>query len=264
MLVLDLSGAEYVKAHRRIALAPRLDGRTKASIERKHCNISAVLVRMGLPYVDGYKPLGHFQAKLRAAVEEYIAGCPDFFDRIEDSPRLNPEKAPDVPVKTSEVFVPPPDRVILPEESTLPWRELHLPRVDYVQRDEANRRLGRLGEEFVLGVEKRRLLDASRDDLAAKVEWVSRESGDSAGFDVLSFDARTDAEKMIEVKTTGLGKEFPFYVTSNEKRCSETYPDKYQLYRVFDFARNPRVYMLPGALSDRCRLSPILYRAGIG
>ena len=35
-----------------------LDGRSKGSIEFKHQNVSAVLVDMGLPYIDGYKPPG--------------------------------------------------------------------------------------------------------------------------------------------------------------------------------------------------------------
>ena len=84
------------------------------------------------------------------------------------------------------------------------------------------------------------MLFHARDDLAAKVEWVAETCGDGLGFDVLSFDEADDSEWWIEVKTTGLGKHFPFYVTANEVRCSEDCPDRFRLYRVFDFARNPR------------------------
>ena len=56
--------------------------------------------------------------------------------------------------------------------------------------------------------------------------------GDGVGFDVLSFDEADDSERFIEVKTTGLGKHFPFYVTANEVRCSEDCPDRFRLYRV--------------------------------
>ena len=63
--------------------------------------------------------------------------------------------------------------------------------------------------------------------------------GDGVGFDVLSFDEGDESERLIEVKTTGLGKHFPFYVTANEVRCSEDCPERFRLYRVFDFARDP-------------------------
>ena len=56
------------------------------------------------------------------------------------------------------------------------------------------------------------------------------------------------------MKTTGLGKQFPFMVTANEVRVSAREPDGYHLYRVFEFATAPRLYALHGSLSERCRL----------
>jgi hypothetical protein len=80
---------------------------------------------------------------------------------------------------------------------------------------------------------------------------------------VLSFDENDDSERYIEVKTTGLGKHFPFYVTATEVRCSEDCPDRFRLYRVFDFARNPRVYVVTGSLVRECNLEPVVYRASL-
>lgn len=54
---------------------------------------------------------------------------------------------------------------------------------------------------------------------------------------------------------------FSFYVTANEVRCSEDVSERYQLYRVFDFARRPRIYILLGSLRMSCRLEPLLFRA---
>jgi hypothetical protein len=79
----------------------------------------------------------------------------------------------------------------------------------------------------------------------------------------LSFDEADESERLIEVKTTGLGKFFPFYVTINEVRCSEDMTEKYHLFRVFDFARTPRVYILTGSLRSTCRLEPTMFRAVI-
>ena len=104
---------------------------------------------------------------------------------------------------------------------------------------------------------------AGRDDLAQKVQWVAETIGDGLGFDVLSFDEQGESEKLVEVKTTGLGKFHPFYVTVNEVRCSEDMTETFHLFRVFDFARKPRVYILTGSLRMNCRLEPTVYRATI-
>ena len=87
--------------------------------------------------------------------------------------------------------------------------------------------------------------------------------GDGAGFDIASFNADA-TPRLIEVKTTGLGKYFPFIVTSNEVRVSEREASAYSLYRVFDFATQPRLYLLPGALTVSCHLEPTQYRARVG
>jgi hypothetical protein len=92
---------------------------------------------------------------------------------------------------------------------------------------------------------------------------VAETLGDGLGFDVLCFNAADGSEKLIEVKTTGLGREFPFYLTANEVRCSEDMAEQFQLFRVFDFGKAPRVYVLSGSLRVSCRLEPTLFRATI-
>lgn len=61
MLKAELAGEPYSKAEHRRALQPLLGGRSESSIEFKHQNISAVLVGMGLPYIEGYKPAKNYQ-----------------------------------------------------------------------------------------------------------------------------------------------------------------------------------------------------------
>src|SRR5207237_352308 len=63
MLRAELDGGSYSKAAHNRGLQPLLDGRSKSSIEFKHQNISAVLVGLGLPYIDGYKPARNYQRK---------------------------------------------------------------------------------------------------------------------------------------------------------------------------------------------------------
>ena len=164
----------------------------------------------------------------------------------------------------AKLFVPPPENIMVPEALTQPWLSRRGRQIDFARRDAENRRMGRLGEQFVVEIERKRLLEARRDDLAAKVEWVADTCGDGLGFDVLSFSELNDAERWVEVKTTGLGKFFPFYVTRNEVRCSAAEPERYHLYRVFDFSRDAKLFVLRGALSQVCRLEPVQYRATLG
>lgn len=112
-------------------------------------------------------------------------------------------------------------------------------------------------------MEQHRLKVEGRHDLASKVEWVSQTIGDGLGFDLLSFEASDGSKQMLEVKATGLGKSFPFYVTANEVRFSEDIPDEYRLFRVFNMGREPRIYVLHGSLGEHCRLEPILFRASL-
>lgn len=44
-------------------------GRTKGSIEMRLQNISAVLHELGLPWIDGYKPLSHYPERLKQLIE---------------------------------------------------------------------------------------------------------------------------------------------------------------------------------------------------
>jgi hypothetical protein len=64
----ELLDQPYSKRDHRRALSPLLNERSKGSIEFKHQNISAVMVELGLPYIEGYKPRGNFQALLADGV----------------------------------------------------------------------------------------------------------------------------------------------------------------------------------------------------
>ena len=70
-----------------------------------------------------------------------------------------------------------------------------------IRRDYRNRSLGQADECFVLGLERRQLAEAGREDLARKVRWVAAEDGDGAGYNVQSFDL-SGCARLLEVKTT--------------------------------------------------------------
>jgi hypothetical protein len=100
-----------------------------------------------------------------------------------------------------------------------------------------------------------------RADLADRVEWVSREVGDGLGYDIKSFDAETEEERFIEVKTTNSGKYFPFYLSANEVAFSRDCSSRYSLYRIFNFRSHARLFVLAGAVDDHVNLAITSYRA---
>lgn len=264
MMQAELAGQKYSKTEHRKRLLPLLNGRSEASIEFKHANISAALLRLNQPYIDGYKPRPNFQKSLLDAVEEQLPAIADIMAVPEVRERFEPNQPTVIPADRlrADVIVEAPEEIVLPEPGQA-WRSRRGKRVDFAARDAHNRRLGRAGEQFALEVERKRLLQAGRDDLAAKVVWASHEWGDGLGFDVLSFDHLTEAERRIEVKTTSMPKHFPFVVTANEVACSDAEPDHYHLYRVFTFTTDPRLYVVSGSLSARCNLQALAYRAGL-
>lgn len=193
MLKAELLGRRYNKAehNRRLRETVR---RSTGSIEFKHSNISAVLVQMQQPYIRGYQPRGNFQLRLADAVADYLDRHPDLFTSEEMHAAFEPRAPLGLPMYLDGLFEDPPEAV-LPMPQATPWLSRRGRRVDFAQHDARNRELGRLEEQFALQVEQRRLLEAGRDDLAQRVEWIAETHGDGIGFDVLSYDADTEAER---------------------------------------------------------------------
>jgi hypothetical protein len=266
MLRAELSRETVNKAEHNRRLQDRLDGRSKGSIEFKHANISAVLLNLrDGPYISGYKPRGNYQQLLEQVVLERLSVEPDFFDQLVAAPVVRPESfGPTDYSRLDELVETPPEpfgdpgiHVGMANLSGVRAAR----KIDFARADAENRRLGRLGEEWALEFERRRLHDVERrPDLAKRIVWTSVEEGDGAGFDIRSFNA-DETPRLVEVKATGLGKFMPFYVTSNELAVSEHRAEEYHLYRVFSLSTDPRLYILRGALSSICHLQASQYTA---
>ena len=85
-------------------------------------------------------------------------------------------------------------------------------------------------------------------------EHTSKVRGDSKGYDILSFD-ESGVERLIEVKTTKYGIDTPFFVSRNEVVTSERRSLLYHVYRLYAFRAAPKLYTLPGAVSQSCKLA---------
>lgn len=259
MLELELRGEPVNKTEHRRQLAPLLDDRSDGSIEFKHANVSAALIELGYAYIDGYKPRSNFQDALLAVVEEQVATRPALaeFMRLQAA---EPAHVPSVEDLLARMEAP-------PTPTDRPSRRVAEPpsrrsNVNYLALEAANASLGRAGEEFVVNFERARLIHAEKGTLADRVEHVSLTQGDGLGFDVQSFET-SGADRLIEVKTTTYGKYVPFFVTRNELDVSRDQAKAYQLYRLFHFRRDPRLFNLPGALDKSCDLDAAVYTARV-
>lgn len=251
MLAEELAKRPYNKTEHRRALM-QVVRRSPGSIERKHQNISAVLVELGLPWLWGYKPLPNYQEALFQAIDRQLSGAP--------APQPEAALLPQIPADPGGVFIEMP--TASPRQRRVALERL-VRKFDPVERDFRNRQLGRAGEEFVVDLERRRLSDESRPDLARKVRWVAMEDGDGAGYDVMSFDA-AGGERLIEVKTTNGAAQTPFFMTRNEMAVATERSEHWQLYRVHLFAQRPRIFVARAPLDQALMLSPEVWRATPG
>ncbi|WP_426663523.1 DUF3883 domain-containing protein [Rhodanobacter aciditrophus] len=261
MLTLELNGQRYSKTGRANGLMQKLDGRNRPSIEFKHCNISAVMLALGYPYIAGYKPRGNYQGMLLDIVEAQVQLRPDLQDAAQAAV-LRPATVVAV-ANGGAVWVPLPRPPRVRETPASYAPRFSPARRDYLAQEARNRSLGRAGELFVLELEARRLHAAGKKVLSERVEHVAATQGDGLGFDVLSFE-EDGCERLIEVKTTSFGELTPFYVSRNELARSQADAGRYQLYRVFGFRDRPRLFSVPGAIEDSCQLEATTYLARVG
>lgn len=136
---------------------------------------------------------------------------------------------------SSETFVPsqydPPTRKTK-SVSTRNFTAVKMP--DLSGSEAKNKRLGLAGELFVLELEKQKLINAGRSELAEKVEHISQTQGDGAGYDIRSFSV-TGEDYFVEVKTTQGGQSSSFFITPNELEFGKFNAKNYALIRVFNF-----------------------------
>ena len=159
MLHDELSGIPYSKASHRRALKQQLNNRSDAAIERKHQNISAILIELGFVYIRGYKPLGNYQELLRQVVSFW-------FDRDREV-KVTAIKQVSAIAEVPEidnilsVMVAPPRPPASPKEQP---RYFPTPRkTNFLELEARNRSLGAAGEEFAMNYEIARLTFAGKE-----------------------------------------------------------------------------------------------------
>ncbi|HXT83172.1 MAG TPA: DUF3883 domain-containing protein [Verrucomicrobiae bacterium] len=134
---------------------------------------------------------------------------------------------------------------------------------DYEKQARRLKSYGDRGEKIVLDMERKRLLQVNRKDLADKIEKAKY---DHLGYDILSWDI-DGRELYIEVKaTTALAGSATFFLTQNELQKSMELHN-YHVYIVYDIlSTSPKVWKIPNPFNPsnkRVVLTPITYRVNI-
>jgi hypothetical protein len=259
MLDQELRSQPFSKTEHRRRLKSLLDGRSDGSIEYKHQNISAVLLSMGLPYVEGYKPASNYQELLSDLVTERVRGAEGLLSIVRDEVD-RPAKVPTVEDILSRLVGVPERGQVSQYRAVRDRKSAPSVAPNYLLREARNASLGAAGEEFVVNFERARMISGGQERLAAGIEQVSRTRGDHEGFDVLSFESN-GRERLIEVKTTAFGPLTPFYVSQNQVRRSQEDAERYQVYRVFRFRKDPHLFSLAGAIDQNVTLETNEYVA---
>lgn len=252
MLTLELAGQLYNKSAHRRKLLENLNNRSNAAVELKHQNISAVLRDLNCFWIPGYKPRSNYQEALAIYVEDWIASHPEF-DRISQAAVEQPATVPSSVEFSRLVVEAPSTSAEIREPSSAYHPQRAASRRDYVAQEARNSALGNAGELLVLEYEEYRLRSAGEITLANRIEHVSQSKGDGLGYDILSFET-SGKERFIEVKTTAFAKETPFYASRNEVSFSSDFQSQFQLYRLFEFRRSPKLFSLKGSISDHCHM----------
>ncbi len=250
MLERERRGEPIVKAELYRRLASEV-GRSTKSIEWKLRNVSAVLEEIGIPWIPGLLPAHNFQDALVEAVGSQVALHPQLLtDPAASKPRFTDAGMP--------VLVDPPafsnsDRDERPEL----LRRL-VRRYDPAERDELNRSLGRAGERMIVEFERLRLRRVGRDDLAAKVRWVSDLDGDHLGYDVRSFEVDGE-ERLMEVKTTSGHARTRFWLSANQCDVAASNPETYRVRRVYHFRNGAQMFDVKPPLESGLLMKPDKY-----
>lgn len=256
MLEDELRGKLINKTVHRNGLKKLLNGRSDGSIEFKHQNISAVLIKLGLPFIKGYKPKWNYQQILEDLIINYISQLKPALEETFNS--FAEVKVSDLHhINYNSLVERPPIRHWMALELNIPYDRKPI-KINYLAREQGNTALGILGEELVINFEKWRLNNHGKASFADKIEWISKYD-DGAGFDILSRN-EDGSDRYIEVKTTKLSKETPIFFTKNEYEFSLKYSDQFHLYRLFNFRDQPKMFNLIGSFDHFCSKEAIQYK----
>lgn len=136
--------------------------------------------------------------------------------------------------------------------------------VNFIQNGIENKRIGDLGELWVMKYEAQKLQQINKPDLIPDIKHTSKDEGDGTGFDIQSFDENGN-EIFIEVKTTKGPKDSVFFVTQTELKRSIKEKENYYLYRLYNYNESndsADLLIISGDLTNLCS-TPTTYKVSL-
>ncbi len=240
LVMLDkvMTGRAYDPANHQRALR-FVTNRSGGAITFLQGEISAILTLIGLPILQDHPPRWDFGDSLVESIDRCLTAKPAALKDLSQPPALlgrtvAPVLAEGAPSRA--VHAPPSERA-----------QRLVAKFDPAVRDQEARVLARIGVAAALVYEQRRLEERGREDLAAQIRLALPPEDD--GCDLISF-SRTGAARRIAVKTTTGGATTPFRLTPAEEALREAQPGAFIIYRLYDVAREARVFRVRGARDE--------------
>lgn len=242
--------------------------KSSKAVRLKLHHISSILVNSDLPYLEYFKPIPRAEIDLidwnetnilkRILVDEF--NKPDFVKLLS---ALSSKENYTTEVESTAVIESPPEEDVFEHDVDNAEQSLRIrPKINYIEREIRNTKLGEAGEAWVINFEKQRLSSLGLNEMAEQVVWASKSIGDGLGYDLVSFDSNGD-KIFIEVKTTCLGKYSAFYLTQKEISTSTKLKNRFFIYRVFDFDKEPKLYTINSNLEESLDLVATTFRATV-
>lgn len=136
----------------------------------------------------------------------------------------------------------------------------------WIKREKSRVKNGNLAEGLVFVAEKLKLKELNREELSRKVKWISRDSGDGYGYDILSYELDENGKEKeihIEVKSTANLND-DFLMSANELKYARENRDTYRLYRVAKIKSNsPVCKVIKVDLDELFKFDPNEYRVSL-
>lgn len=242
--------------------------KTSKAVRLKLHHISSILVNSDLPYLEYFKPIPRAEIDLIDWNETKVLKniLLDKFNEplfVELLTTISDRTEYEITVSTDTQIETPPEDDVFEHLKNIEQPSLRIrTKINYVEREIRNTKLGEAGENWVMNFEKQRLISIGKEYLASQIVWASKEIGDGLGFDIISFNSSGD-KIYIEVKTTCLGKYSAFYLTQKEVETSLKLKSNFIIYRVFDFNKETKLFTVDSSLEDSLDLIPTTFRATV-
>lgn len=136
--------------------------------------------------------------------------------------------------------------------------------INFIQNNIENKRIGDLGELWVLKYEIEKLKENGQNNLVNKVKHIAKDEGDGTGYDIQSFN-KNGQKIYIEVKTTKSEKNSPFYITRTELERSKIEKENFLLYRLYNYNEENEtadILIIKGDLTNLCEF-PTAYKINL-